>query len=125
MQCYLECRSSLDTQEPYFFPLRTLTYTIVDRDTGSFGSLQALPSFLSRFGVAGAAGTYKLPAARKSMMNSFPWIGKFIGCFSAEPLIEKLGYKKAMYIAAALQIIAIISKFAHPKSVAMPISIFS
>lgn len=82
------------------------------RDTGSFGSLQALPAFLQRFGEVNAKGTYVLPAARKSMMNSLPWIGKIIGCFGAEHIIQKLGYRKTMYIAAAIQIVAIISKCA-------------
>ena len=44
-------------------------------------------------------------------MNSLPWIGKIIGCFSAEPLIETRGYRNTMYVAAAVQIVAVISKF--------------
>ena len=44
-------------------------------------------------------------------MNSLPWIGKILGCLGAEPVIERFGYKKAMYVVAIVQIIAIISKF--------------
>jgi SP family sugar:H+ symporter-like MFS transporter len=44
-------------------------------------------------------------------MNSLPWIGKIIGCFGAEVVIEKVGFKKSMYIAAIVQIIAVISEF--------------
>lgn len=40
------------------------------RDTGSFGSLQALPSWLRTFGVLNAKGAYVLPTERKSIMNS-------------------------------------------------------
>ncbi|KAJ5097379.1 hypothetical protein N7456_008100 [Penicillium angulare] len=77
-------------------------------DTGSFGSLQALPSFLSRFGVRGAAGTYALPATRKALMNSLPWIGKLMGCFGSETFITRTGYKRTMYLAGVIQIVAII-----------------
>lgn len=43
-------------------------------------------------------------------MNSLPWIGKISGCLGAEPLIEYAGYKRAMYVAALVQIVAIISR---------------
>ena len=43
-------------------------------------------------------------------MNSLPWIGKILGCLGAERAIEGLGYKKTMYLAASVQIIAVISK---------------
>lgn len=79
-------------------------------DTGSFGSLQALPSFVNRFGTLNGSGKYILETSHKSMMNSLPWIGKLTGCLSAEPVIERLGYKKAMYISAAIQLIAVTSK---------------
>ncbi|CAK7224870.1 hypothetical protein SBRCBS47491_005701 [Sporothrix bragantina] len=76
-------------------------------DTGSFGSLQALPSFLRRFGVE-SKGTYILPATRKSLLNSLPWIGKIAGCLAAEPFIERAGYKKTMYVVAVIQCIGLI-----------------
>ncbi|KAH8811051.1 hypothetical protein F5884DRAFT_819467 [Xylogone sp. PMI_703] len=53
-------------------------------DTGSFGSLQALPSFLNRFGVRNTNG-----------------------CLGAESMIEHNGYKMTMYIAAGIQIVAL------------------
>ncbi|CAL5865892.1 uncharacterized protein PFLUO_LOCUS98 [Penicillium psychrofluorescens] len=77
-------------------------------DTGSFGSLQALPSFLSRFGVADGHGAFQLPVARKALMNSLPWIGKLTGCFGSELFIENAGYKRTMYAAASIQIVALI-----------------
>ncbi|OAA63769.1 General substrate transporter [Niveomyces insectorum RCEF 264] len=76
-------------------------------DTGSFGSLQALPSFLKRFGVE-ANGAWTLPATRKSLLNSLPWIGKIAGCMWSEPFIERAGYKKTMYAVSAIQIIGLI-----------------
>lgn len=42
-------------------------------------------------------------------MNSLPWIGKLLGCFGSENFIERSGYKKTMYMAAGIQIVALIS----------------
>ncbi|CAK7222120.1 hypothetical protein SCUCBS95973_004733 [Sporothrix curviconia] len=77
-------------------------------DTGSFGSLQALPSFLRQFGVKNAAGVYALPTKRQSLMNSIPWIGKIVGCFTVEPLVERVGYRNAIVVAAIVQIVALV-----------------
>jgi MFS family permease len=43
-------------------------------------------------------------------MNSVVWIGKIVGCASFEPLLERLGYKKIIYVVCALQIVAIVSE---------------
>lgn len=77
-------------------------------DTGSFGSLQALPSFLSQFGVRNAHGVYELPTERKSVMNSVPWIGKIVGCFLVEPLIDRVGYRKSIIVTAVIQIVSLV-----------------
>ena len=78
-------------------------------DTGSFGSLQALPSFLRRFGEKNATtGEYALPTKRQSIMNSIPWIGKIVGCLVIEPLIDRIGYRNSMAVTAAVQIVALI-----------------
>ncbi|KIW33511.1 hypothetical protein, variant [Cladophialophora immunda] len=77
-------------------------------DTGSFGSLQALPSFLDRFGILNDKGNHVLPPTRKALMNSLPWIGKIVGCFIVERLIELAGYKKSMYAVGLVQIVGII-----------------
>lgn len=79
-------------------------------DTGSFGSLQALPSFLRDFGVEDADGEFSMPAIRRSLMNSLPWIGKILGCGFSDTFIEHLGYKKTMYAAAVVQIIGVVRK---------------
>ncbi|CAL5868250.1 uncharacterized protein PFLUO_LOCUS2474 [Penicillium psychrofluorescens] len=77
-------------------------------DTGSFGSLQALPSFLRRFGVQNGEGDYELPTQRASLMNSVPWIGKLGGCFLIEPLIDRVGYRNSIIVTAVIQIISLI-----------------
>lgn len=38
-------------------------------DTGSFGAIQALPSFLSRFGTKDPKGQYELTTTRTAIMN--------------------------------------------------------
>ena len=42
------------------------------------------------------------------MMNSIPWIGKLAGCFIVEPLIERIGYRYSLGVAACVQIVALI-----------------
>jgi SP family sugar:H+ symporter-like MFS transporter len=55
-------------------------------------------------------------------MNSLPWIGKLTGCLGSDAFIERVGYKKTMYAAAIIQIVALISKLyalsARTKSIA-------
>ncbi|KAF3764346.1 general substrate transporter [Cryphonectria parasitica EP155] len=72
-------------------------------DTGSFGSLEALPSFLNHFGENGALSTWQ-----KSVMNSIVWPGKLAGVFAFEPLLHRVGYKKSVYFCCVIQFIAII-----------------
>lgn len=77
-------------------------------DTGSFGSLQALPSFLNTFGVEDGDGAMTLPATRRALMNSLPWIGKILGCFASDWFIDRTGYKNTMFAAAAIQTVGVI-----------------
>jgi hypothetical protein len=68
-----------------------------------------------------------LPTERKSLMNSgellmvrpsrflligatVVWLGKIAGCFLFEPLSERVGFKKTIYVVSSIQILAIISK---------------
>jgi hypothetical protein len=39
------------------------------------------------------------------------WTGKIVGCAIFEPLLERVGFKKTIYILSAIQIIAVISKY--------------
>ncbi len=41
-------------------------------------------------------------------MNSVVWPGKIFGTFMFEPLAERLGYKRTMYIVAFVQFVALI-----------------
>lgn len=41
-------------------------------------------------------------------MNSIPWIGKIVGCFIIEPLIDRVGYRQSIVVASIIQIIALI-----------------
>lgn len=77
-------------------------------DVSSFGSLQALPSFLRQFGELQPDGSYGLSTSRKSIMNSVNWTGKLVGCAIFEPLLDRFGYKRTVYILAAIQIVAVI-----------------
>ena len=53
------------------FGLRTMTIAdYFHSDVASFGSLQALPSFLNQFGTLQPDGSYGLSTTRKSLMNS-------------------------------------------------------
>jgi MFS family permease len=41
-------------------------------------------------------------------MNSVNWTGKLVGCAIFEPLLNRLGYKKTIYILSVIQIVAVI-----------------
>lgn len=38
------------------------------------------------------------------------WTGKLVGCAIFEPILDRLGYKKTVYVLAVIQIIAVIRK---------------
>lgn len=76
-------------------------------DTGSFGSLQALPSFLATFGET-INGQRTLSPTRRATMNSVVWIGKFIGTAIFEPIVERLGYKHTVYLVVLIQVVGVI-----------------
>lgn len=35
------------------------------------------------------------------------WTGKLVGCMIFEPLVERLGYKKTIYVLSCIQIVAV------------------
>jgi hypothetical protein len=45
-----------------------------------------------------------------TMYNAVNWTGKLVGCAIFEPLLERFGYKKTIYILSSIQIIAVIRK---------------
>lgn len=86
------------------------TYDLLtDRDVSSFGSLQALPSWLSQFGDLQPDGSYKLGTQRQSIMNSVVWPGKLTGTLIFDPVLERLGYKRTAFLVACIQTVALIS----------------
>lgn len=62
-------------------------------DTGSFGSLQALPSFRSKFGEYNAkTKAYALPSDRAAAMNSIPFAGQALGALLSSFVVDWFGY---------------------------------
>lgn len=83
-------------------------------DTGSFGSLQALPSFLTKFGTYNAATKkYALPSNVASAMNAIYFAGQALGALLSIFAVDWFGYKITMVILALIQIIAVISMSAQ------------
>ncbi|OJJ07360.1 hypothetical protein ASPVEDRAFT_56765 [Aspergillus versicolor CBS 583.65] len=59
-------------------------------DTGSFGGILGNPGFINQFGSYNAdTQAYEIDSLNTSLLSSLAFIGKFIGCFSAGPMIEK------------------------------------
>jgi len=77
-------------------------------DSSSFGSLQALPSFLKDFGEQRADGSYWLETNRKSLMNSIVYVGRIGGVLVFEPFTDKFGYRAAFLLICIAQVIAVI-----------------
>jgi MFS family permease len=100
----MACECSPHARASYSAPPLTLS------DTGSFGSLQAIPAFLRQFGEEQANGTFALSTSRRSIMNSVVFIGKGLGCLVFEPIVSWIGYKKLMFIIMALQIVGVVGE---------------
>ncbi|KAL1406155.1 hypothetical protein Q8F55_007839 [Vanrija albida] len=77
-------------------------------DTSTFGSLQALPSWLNTFGTPGPTGAKMLTTYQKAIANSVVFVGRLVGTTTFEPVAERLGYKPMLYGVALLQILAVI-----------------
>lgn len=78
-------------------------------DTAAFGSLQVLPAWLNDFADYNEeTGEYVTPSSRSSIMNAIVFVGAFAGCAAFEPITERWGFKITIYVAGALQVIAVI-----------------
>ncbi|EED16095.1 sugar transporter, putative [Talaromyces stipitatus ATCC 10500] len=61
-------------------------------DTSSFGGILANPGFVRQFGqYHPKTKTYAIDSLHTSLLSSLAFIGKFIGCLSAGPAIERFG----------------------------------
>ncbi|WVW79104.1 hypothetical protein I302_101069 [Kwoniella bestiolae CBS 10118] len=76
-------------------------------DTSTFGSLQVLPSWLSRFGTNGA-----LTVLQKAIANSVVYVGRIAGTLTFEPIAEKYGYKTLLAAIAGVQIVSVVVQLA-------------
>ncbi|KAH8799679.1 hypothetical protein F5884DRAFT_863287 [Xylogone sp. PMI_703] len=62
-----------------------------------FSGVQAMTPFIRRFGTYNVkTQTYAIPSYLTSIMNSFPYLGKLLGCWAAAPIAERFGRKKAV-----------------------------
>lgn len=77
------------------------------RDTGSFGSLQTLPSFLRHFGTL-RNGSYSFSTRTTAIANSVVFVGRLFGAlFLFEPLVQRLGYRLTALVALIVQVVAV------------------
>ncbi|BCS28345.1 sugar porter family MFS transporter [Aspergillus puulaauensis] len=78
-------------------------------DTGSFGGILGNPGFVKQFGSYNAeTQSYEIDSLHTSLLSSLPFIGKFIGCFVAGPMIEKYGHRVVFHALSVISIIGVI-----------------
>ncbi|KAI8630231.1 general substrate transporter [Xylariaceae sp. FL1651] len=65
-------------------------------DVGTFGGVQGLHSFTSKFGVCDENGVCALPGWLSSVMTATPFLGKTLGCIACGWIAEKWGRKVAL-----------------------------
>ncbi|ETS85092.1 hypothetical protein PFICI_03117 [Pestalotiopsis fici W106-1] len=82
-------------------------------DTESFGGILANPGFIRQFGKYNEESrTYAFDSLHTSLLSSLAFIGKFIGCFSAGPLIEKFGHRIVFFGLSVVSLIGIVLEIA-------------
>ncbi|KAL2015297.1 hypothetical protein VTK56DRAFT_5904 [Thermocarpiscus australiensis] len=79
-------------------------------DVGTFGGVQAMHSFASKFGECDKKGVCALPGWLSSVMTATPFLGKAAGCIACGYIAEKWGRRAAIlgicivsFIGVALQ----------------------
>ncbi|KAJ9635683.1 uncharacterized protein PV06_08844 [Exophiala oligosperma] len=78
-------------------------------DTASFGGILGNPGFVRQFGTYHASkDKYAFDSLHTSLLSSLAFIGKFIGCIAAGPLIERYGHRVVFYILSVISTIGII-----------------
>lgn len=58
----------------------------------------------------GANGAYAFTATTTSLLASLAFIGKFVGCWAAGPVIERWGHRQCFVILSIISLIGITSK---------------
>ncbi|KAH8896670.1 general substrate transporter [Thozetella sp. PMI_491] len=77
-------------------------------DTASFGGVLANPGFIAQFGSYDpTTKTRAFDSLHTSLLTSLAFIGKFLGCFIAGPMIEKFGHRIVFFIIAAVSAVGI------------------
>ncbi|KAL7421068.1 hypothetical protein Q5752_003952 [Cryptotrichosporon argae] len=79
------------------------TNVIFGLDTSTFGSLQALPSWLGQFTSTGS-----LTTLQKAIANSVVYVGRIAGTLTFEPIAERFGYKMLCAAIAVVQAVSVI-----------------
>lgn len=70
-----------------------------------------MQGFVNQFGSYNAeTQTYKIDSLDTSLLSSLPFIGKFIGCFFAGPMIERYGHRMVFHALSVISIIGVISE---------------
>ncbi|KAI1342880.1 general substrate transporter [Xylariaceae sp. FL0016] len=87
-------------------------------DVGTFGGVQAMQSFASKFGKCNADGVCALPGWQSSVMTSTPFLGKAIGCMVAGGIAERWGRKAAILALCTTSFVGVTLQTASFTSVA-------
>ncbi|CRG92481.1 High-affinity glucose transporter HXT2 [Talaromyces islandicus] len=78
-------------------------------DTGSFSGILANTGFINQFGSYNPqTQSYSIDSLHTSLLSSLPFIGKFIGCLLAGPLIEKYGHRAVFFGLSLISVIGVI-----------------
>ncbi|KAL4783595.1 general substrate transporter [Aspergillus varians] len=78
-------------------------------DTGSFGGILGNPGFVGQFGTYHPqTKKYTVDSLHTSLLSSLAFIGKFIGCLTAGPAIEKYGHRVVFYTLSIISIVGVI-----------------
>ncbi|OAQ77760.1 sugar transporter protein [Purpureocillium lilacinum] len=81
----------------------------VAEDVSVFAGVQAMDPFVRRFGSYNAVThKYAIRSYLVSILNSFPYLGKLLGCWAATPLAEKIGRKKSVLAVIATSFIGVL-----------------
>lgn len=81
-------------------------------DSQMFGSLQTLTSYLNSFGTITVKGKAAFTTEQLSLLNSVPWLGKFVGVFLFTLLVDPFGYRKGLILACVIQAIGVTMEMA-------------